>query len=80
MDFMPQPADAGKTQNNNTKTEFLPAGQVWRRYGVTSMSLWRWVKDETLGFPKPFYIGRYRYWRLADIEAWESAQSVRAVA
>jgi predicted DNA-binding transcriptional regulator AlpA len=26
-------------------------------------------------FPKPIYLGRLRYWRLADIEGWERARA-----
>jgi predicted DNA-binding transcriptional regulator AlpA len=43
---------------------FLPARRVWERYGVTDMTLWRWIHDGQLNFPKPVYFGRYRYWRL----------------
>ena len=50
---------------------FLPARRVWERYGVTSMTLHRWLADERLNFPKPVYFGRFRYWPLADLEAWE---------
>jgi hypothetical protein len=28
---------------------FLPARSVWERYGVTSMSLYRWLDDEENG-------------------------------
>jgi predicted DNA-binding transcriptional regulator AlpA len=53
---------------------FLPARRVWERYGGTSMSLHRWIHDERLGFPAPVYIGRFRYWRLADLEEWERSR------
>jgi predicted DNA-binding transcriptional regulator AlpA len=53
---------------------FLPARRVWQRYGVTSMTLYRWLHDETMGFPAPVYFGRFRYWRAADLEAWERRQ------
>lgn len=53
------------------KDVFLPAGRVRARYNVSDMSLYRWLRDETLNFPKPIYINRYRYWRLADLLAWE---------
>lgn len=52
-------------------TEFIPARQVWERYGVTSMTLYRWLADEKMGFPKPVYLGRFRYWRRIDIETFE---------
>lgn len=59
---------------------FLPARLVWERYGVTSMTLWRWLRDEEMRFPRPVYLGRFRYWRVADLEAWETAQAERSAA
>jgi predicted DNA-binding transcriptional regulator AlpA len=59
---------------------FLPANRVWARYGVTSMTLHRWLRDDRLGFPKPMLIGRMRFWRLADLEAWEAARAATASA
>jgi predicted DNA-binding transcriptional regulator AlpA len=50
---------------------FLPARKVWERYGITSMTLWRWAHDDKLNFPAPVYIRRFRYWRLGDLIAWE---------
>ena len=32
---------------------YLPASQVRTRYGVSDMSLWRWLRDDALGFPHP---------------------------
>jgi predicted DNA-binding transcriptional regulator AlpA len=59
--------------------QYLPARQVWERYGVTSMSLWRWLRDPDLRFPKPMRIGRFRYWRLSDLIAWEWSRSVAEI-
>ena len=50
---------------------YLPARAVWERYGVTAMSLWRWVADPDLSFPKPVYFGRFRYWKLSELGEWE---------
>jgi predicted DNA-binding transcriptional regulator AlpA len=50
---------------------YLPAARVRQRYGVSAMSIYRWLLDAKLRFPKPIYIGRYRYWRLSDLVAWE---------
>ena len=50
---------------------YLPARKVWERYGVTSMTLHRWLNDPDTEFPKPIYIGRFRYWRLDTLETWE---------
>jgi len=53
---------------------FLPASSVWSRYGVTSMTIHRWLADPDLNFPKPFYLGRFRFWRIAELESWEARQ------
>lgn len=55
--------------------QFLPARQVWERYGITSMTLHRWLADTRMGFPRPVYLGRLRYWRLGDLEAWEHGRA-----
>jgi predicted DNA-binding transcriptional regulator AlpA len=58
----------------NTDDRFLPARAVWERYGVTSMSLYRWLADEKSGFPKPVYFGRFRHWRFSELLAWEASR------
>ena len=58
--------------------DFLPARRVWERYGVTSMTLWRWLRDESMDFPRPLYLGRFRYWRATELEAWEAEQAQRS--
>jgi predicted DNA-binding transcriptional regulator AlpA len=62
------------TINKVTSEGFLPARSVWERYGVTSMTLYRWLADERTGFPKPIYLGRFRYWKIADLVAWEASR------
>ena len=54
---------------------FLPTGQVRARYGVSDMSLWRWLRDETLNFPRPIRISKRKYWRLSDLVEWERARA-----
>jgi predicted DNA-binding transcriptional regulator AlpA len=50
---------------------YLPARAVWERYGVSEMSLYRWISDPKMDFPPPYYFGRFRYWKIADLIAWE---------
>ena len=38
--------------------------------GVSDMTLWRWLNDSALDFPKPVKIQARRYWREADIAGW----------
>jgi predicted DNA-binding transcriptional regulator AlpA len=67
-------AVAGQETRGSPREVFLPARAVWERFGVTSMSLHRWVNNQALGFPAPIYIGRFRYWKLSDIQAWEATR------
>lgn len=45
---------------------------------VSDMTLWRWLNDPALNFPKPIYIARRRFWREADVIAWLEAREVAA--
>jgi predicted DNA-binding transcriptional regulator AlpA len=53
---------------------YIPARAVWERYGVTHMTLYRWLDSEEMNFPRPRYIGRFRYWKLADLRGWEASR------
>jgi predicted DNA-binding transcriptional regulator AlpA len=37
---------------------------------VSDMTLWRWLHDTSLNFPKPTYIGKRRYWKESDVIGW----------
>lgn len=43
--------------------------------GISDMSLWRWIESETLGFPKPLYIQRRRFWEEGEVEAFIARQA-----
>jgi predicted DNA-binding transcriptional regulator AlpA len=42
------------------------------------MTLHRWLADERMDFPKPTYLGRFRYWLQSDLEAWERQQAAKS--
>lgn len=46
--------------------------------GVSDMSIWRWLNDPAMGFPKPVYIARRRYWKEADIVEWLESRETEA--
>jgi hypothetical protein len=52
-----------------------PARFVCLRNNIVSRTLARWELDEKLGFPKPTIIRTRRYWREADLVAWERSQA-----
>ena len=61
-------------------TVFLNATQVRSRYGgVSDMALWRWLRDEDLGFPKPIRIKGRRFWLVSSLVAWERTLCSNAV-
>ena len=60
------------------KAEYIGARRVRQRYdNISDMTLWRWIRDPDMGFPKPVYLGRYRFWRVADLQRWEAEQARR---
>ena len=60
--------------NDPTQRVFINAVDVRRRFGISDMSLWRWVKDPAIGFPQPMRINNRRYFRIDEIEAFERRQ------
>ena len=55
--------------------DLLPASVARARYGVSDMTIFRWLADPKLGFPQPIRINGRRYWRLADLQAFEVRQA-----
>lgn len=43
--------------------------------GVSDMSLWRWLNDPELNFPRPIYISTRRYWKESEVLEWLDAQA-----
>lgn len=38
--------------------------------GISDMTLWRWLRDADLEFPRPIYVQRRRFWREAELIEW----------
>ena len=57
--------------------ELLSATQVRKLFagGISDMTLWRWMHDENMAFPRPIVINRRRYFRASEIEAFQARQS-----
>lgn len=53
---------------------YVTAAQVCGRFSISNMTLWRWVGDEALGFPRPMHIKNRRFWKLDELERWEAQQ------
>ncbi len=46
--------------------------------GISDMTLWRWLDSPEVGFPRPIYVRRRRFWRESDLAAWVAAQAPAA--
>jgi predicted DNA-binding transcriptional regulator AlpA len=57
--------------------QYLPGREVRDRYHVSDMTLWRWLRNAELKFPKPTVINRRRYWLVEELEAWDRARAER---
>jgi predicted DNA-binding transcriptional regulator AlpA len=56
----------------------LTSAQVRGRIGgVSTMCIWRWLRDPKVQFPQPVRIGgkARNYWRLGDIRDWQMRQT-----
>lgn len=61
-----------------TEQTFLTGPQVQGRYQKSHVTIWRWVRDPELDFPKPIQINRLNYWHLSALEAWENTQAAQS--
>jgi predicted DNA-binding transcriptional regulator AlpA len=62
----------------DTDKRYLPASKLRRRYGDCSdMTLWRWIKDDRLQFPKPIYINGRRYWDEYELDKFDQRQATK---
>lgn len=51
----------------------MPAKEVRALFGgVSQMTIWRWLQDESLGFPQPTVIRSRRYWDANEIEEFRN--------
>ncbi|MHC2298209.1 helix-turn-helix transcriptional regulator [Rhizobium mongolense] len=53
---------------------YLGSGEVMERYRISTRTLHRWMKNQALGFPKPFRINRRFYFKVADLDRWEASR------
>ena len=61
-------------KDSMTTDRFLGASDVCRRYSISTMSLWRWLRDADLQFPPSIWVRRRRFWREADLVKWERSR------
>lgn len=58
------------------QTQYLTAQQVRVRFGgISDMTLWRWLRDDRLAFPKPIVINGRRFFSCEQVENFERSRA-----
>jgi predicted DNA-binding transcriptional regulator AlpA len=65
--------------SNPRPKRYLTAAQLRERYGDRSTMWIERIMKRDPRFPRPIYIGRYRFWNLNEIEAYERDVAARRV-
>lgn len=61
--------------NSDSPHRLISASDVRQMFGgVSDMTIWRWLQDADLHFPKPIYVQRRRFWREAKLIEWIEKQ------
>ena len=58
---------------------WLTGPQVQKYFSVSSMAIWRWMRDQRLKFPVPTKIRSRNYWRISDIREFEKRMLAMAL-
>jgi hypothetical protein len=53
----------------------LPEAKVRERYGVSSMTLWRWDRTPGLNFPPALRINKRKYRDAHELDAFDEARA-----
>jgi predicted DNA-binding transcriptional regulator AlpA len=65
----------GGSFGDEDAARYLTGPQLCARYSISDMTLWRWLQDAEIGFPRPaMRVRERRYWLESDLVAWERAQ------
>jgi predicted DNA-binding transcriptional regulator AlpA len=68
-----------RAQKRTHQRKFLTGPTVCQRYGISDMSLWRWLQDADLEFPQPTLMVRgRRFWDEAVLLKWEAQRIARS--
>jgi predicted DNA-binding transcriptional regulator AlpA len=57
--------------------EWLPTTHLAEELNVSTVTLFRWTKDEKLGFPQPRVVNTRKYWNRDEIRDWMMNQTMK---
>lgn len=68
----PAPHQHHSDDDATSPRRYLTGPDVCRRYGISNMTLWRWLDDPAIAFPKPtLRVRERRYWDEQTLIDWE---------
>lgn len=70
--LMSSTAQRALTPPPPTPDELVPDPQVWREFGISSMTGWRWTHDPGLSFPPAIKIRRRNFRSRRRIEEFKA--------
>jgi hypothetical protein len=59
--------------SNDQGQAWIPAPQLAAELGISRRTLGRWLRDVTLGFPRPRVVNNRLYFERSPVEAWKTA-------
>jgi predicted DNA-binding transcriptional regulator AlpA len=60
-----------KNTENPATTIYLSGVEVRERYRCSYQTIWRWINNPEMGFPKPMKINGRNYFMTAELEAFD---------
>lgn len=62
------------------RTSLIPAKKVREELGgISDMTLYRWLNDPTLDFPKPIYIKTRRYFDMMQLTEFKEKRALASL-
>ncbi|WP_428428220.1 DNA-binding protein [Pararhizobium sp.] len=56
----------------DNQKQYITASAVCARYGgITTMTLHRWLSDDSVEFPRPMQVNRQRFFDVTELDAFD---------
>jgi hypothetical protein len=80
--LLPNPSsgrdDAARASKKASQSAWITNTALAAELDVCPRTLDRWLRDIALGFPRPHYVNKRKYFERSEIENWKAATAVKA--
>lgn len=63
----------------SSDSHYMTGPAVQRHLAISDTTLWRWMQDADLAFPKPTVTKGRNYFLRSEIETWDAARRAASV-